>query len=130
MHQITAFASGLRHMSKVAFLGGLSTVVAAAGTTWLITGSGDPAVWIANYRHALQCAVADPALSTSCYSVAAVPAVGLQAPERSAPRQSPASAEPPSDNAPAGPPPQASATPQTAPPAYESDDSTDDGSDS
>lgn len=119
-------------MSKVTFLGALSTVVAAAGTTWLITGSSDPNVWIADYKHALQCAVADPALSTTCYTVAAVPAVAVQAPERSAPEQSPPSAEPPAPVATNVPPDDPPATaPHTAPAAaYEADDGWSNESDS
>ena len=130
MHHISAIASAGRHVSKLAFLGAISTVVAAAGTTWLVTGSSDPYAWIADYKHALQCAVADPALNTKCFTVAAVPAVAVvQAPERSAPDHTPPSAEPPATALPSGP--QApEIAPAPAPAAYEPEDGGSDESDS
>lgn len=130
MHHLSAVASAARNVAKVALLGSLSTVVAAGATTWLITGSSDPNVWIADYRHALQCAVPDPALRADCYVVAAVTAVAVHAPERSAaPEPSPPSAEPPAPVPPANLP---TTAPSVAPPAasYESDDGEGDASDS
>lgn len=99
MHHLSQLSPAVNRLIKTSTLGVLSTAVAASATLWLITGTLNPAAWVAAYEHAQRCAVADAALSPACTASVAQPAVSVQEPSK----PSPDGATPPADTSPAPP---------------------------
>src|SRR5579872_6513023 len=100
MHLITDLKPALARLTKLSTLAVASTALAAAATTWLITGTLNPAQWLAAYEHSRQPAVVhlqqnhEPAAVRAAASPAAP---DTETPPPSAPPASnpaPAAAEP------------------------------------
>jgi hypothetical protein len=134
MRHLIDLLPSVSRLLKVAALAGISTVVFASASMWLVTGSTSPSVWIAAYDHARRCAVADAALSTDCTATMAKPAVSVQdspapmeTPSPLSPEPSPEDTSAPSPSPDSNPQDSSQPAPASEPSDSENDDSGDNG---